>query len=405
MPRLIITCDEPPCPPLSGNNRKAADVIEALRADYDVQVLAYPKDDATWETLRDCWQGKGVTCHRLQRRLRGRHARMLREGLSLPTVTRDFAAEAELVRSLSREATHARLLVDFVSGAPLLHAFRGPGTVLSGHDCMSYLFQEESRYANGALPRAHFRLRRRFALHAERRFAHLPARVHVVSEQDAEALRRVNPLVRTAVIPIGGPRADARVLRPMAGRRERIIWGSLRSGLVVEGLRRIFGIVHREFPGAFRGWTLLGRVPEAEARRRFPGLDALGVAYRERAADIGALLGGAVAVLLPDVSGTGQKNRTVDSLAHGCCVLGTQEVFRGIEPRRDPAFVACGDFAELVRTAAELDRLPLEEIGRRAMRLHAECFSLEVLAARWRALLASAGWLANTETGMPCTLR
>jgi len=396
-PRLIVTCDEPPCPPFNGNNRKSFEVIEALRGDFDIHVLTYPVDDSDWKKLQEHWRSRGVTCHRLYRRMAKRYQRLLTSGLSLPTVTRDFSSEARLVKLLHQEVPKSQLLIDFISGAPLLREFNGCGTVLSGHDCMSYLFEQEGRFASCLRDKLYLRLRRRFALNAEKRFAHLSARTHVVSSQDAAELRRINPRARTTVIPIGGDEADTASLRPMNQRHLRIIWGSLGSGLILSGLRRIFNIAQREDTTALQGWTLIGRVPEAETRTLLPELDSLGVTYLAQVDDIDMLLSDTIALLLPDIGGTGQKNRALDGLRHGCCVFGMAEVFRGIESPGSRAFVSCNDYETLVRSVSNIDQWPCEDIGKRAMQLFVSNFSRPVLAAQWRALLSSIGWLEPTN--------
>jgi hypothetical protein len=66
-------------------------------------------------------------------------------GLSIPTVTRDFPREASLVDRLRKP--DSRLLINFISGAPLLRRHAGQGTVLSGHDCMSHFHHQERTHA------------------------------------------------------------------------------------------------------------------------------------------------------------------------------------------------------------------------------------------------------------------
>lgn len=392
MPRLIITCDEPPRPPLNGNNRKTHELVLALCPRWEVHLLAYPEDDADWARLASYWQGRGVVCHRLDRRLTGRHWRAAAQGLSLPTVTRDFGGEERLVRRLAAEAPSV-LLIDFISGAPLLRAISGPGTVLSGHDCMSHLFGCEAESATTLPARWRNRLRRRFALNAERRFAHLASRMHVVSRQDAAELSKVNPRARVAVIPLGnqGPTSP---LQPYPGRRTKLIWGNLGSELILIGLRRFLEEAARLPAHDPREWLVVGRVDSARARQLVPQLGRSGYRYEATVDDMSSLLAGTALLVLPDVSGTGQKNRTLDGLAHGCCVLGLAEVFRGMGTPDDRAYVVAADYAGLARRAHDLEPTEAMTLAAAGRALFVRDYSGPAFAAAWDSLLVAAGGMA-----------
>lgn len=396
LPLLIITCDEPPVPPFRGHNRVIYEVIQALRESHEIHALMYPTDQTQWESLKAHWKDKGVNCHPLRRRLSGRHCRAVLNRLSLPTVTRDFLAETELTRKLVRGRENARLLIDFISGAPLLRWFHGSGTVLSGHDCMSYLFQEEGRFACGHKKRFHFWLRRCFALNTERLFAHRAAKVHLVSSQDAVELQRVNPKINPAVIPLGREQPDPAILHPIEHRWRLLIWGSLRSELIVTGLRHLFDTAVQMAPRGLRGWTLLGRVPEREARAVLPQLATLGVNYQAEVDDLPLWLGQTRALLLPDISGTGQKTRTLDGIAHGCCVLGLGEVFRGFEADGAKAYFSADNYKELATMASQVDVLATRVISHAAQELFVRQFSRPALARQWDNLLSSVGTLPLT---------
>ncbi|MBL9138409.1 MAG: hypothetical protein JNK85_21250 [Verrucomicrobiales bacterium] len=389
MSRLIVTCDEPPVPPLTGHNRKAHDVLLALRDRYEIHVVAYPRSsDGSWERY---WSPHGVAVHPLTRRNQGRHWRALLQGLSLPTVTRDFEGEARMVSQLAH-GIEARLLIDFLSGAPLVRNF-GRGTVLSGHDCLSRLFAEESRHASSLRVRWRFLVRRRLALNAERRFAHLAERVHLVSEIDAQALTRVNPRARPTVIPIGGTTARSECLRPWEARRPGAIWGSLQSELIASGFEKLADALGTD--GFLRGWRFYGRLPREQALARHPRIQTLGLEYHATMADVGSELGNTRVLLLPDIGGTGQKNRTMDGLAHGCCVVGLEEVFRGMEDWDQPPFVSAETMGELVAVLRGLTETRAAEIGRAARDYFAGRFSLPVLADQWRALFESVNPLSS----------
>ncbi len=382
---LVVTCDEPPVPPLNGNNRKIHDVLRALAPEYALEVVAYPTSPEQRAALLAYWQGSEITWHFLARRTRGRHARALRQQLSLPTVTRDFVAEAAVVQQAVRRGVPCRVLVDLISGSPL--CTRVPeGVLVSGHDCMSHFWKCMAAWAGSARERWVARVRRHFALQAERRFYHRAARVHVVSSLDARELARINPAARTVVIPLGGKSADPRLLQPEAVRSGGWIWGNLAFGPIASGARSLLAAM-AETPTAWSGWTLVGALPEAEARRRLPELAMLNLAYAARVPHLEAGLGALRTVVLPDLSGAGQKNRCLDALSHGCCVVGLAEVFRDFPGEAGRHYLEAKSPADLATLLRNLSPTRAAELGREGQALFESHFTMTALADRWRAAL------------------
>lgn len=382
---LVVTCDEPPVPPLNGNNRKIHDVLQALAPDYALEVVAYPTTSAQRAALIDYWKDAEITWHFLARRSRGRHLRALGQQLSLPTVTRDFAAEAAVVRQATRRGVPCRVLVDLISGSPL--CTRVPeGVLVSGHDCMSHFWKCMAEWAGTARERWVARVRRHFALQAERRFYHRASRVHVVSSLDAQELARVNPAARTVVIPLGGKSAEPRHLQADSARKGGWIWGNLAFGPIASGARSLLAAM-AQTPTAWAEWTLVGALPEVEARRRLPELAGLNLAYAARVPHLEAGLGAVRTVVLPDLSGAGQKNRCLDALSHGCCVVGLAEVFRDFPGEAGRHYLEAKSSADLATTLRTLSASRSAEVGREGRALFERHFTMTALAERWRAAL------------------
>jgi hypothetical protein len=309
--------------------------------------------------------------------------------LSLPTVTRDFTGEERIIRGLLKKQTDTRLIIDYMSGAPLLRKVT-QGVILSGHDCLSRLYREEGRYATSWRGRWHFRIRRFFALNSERQFAHLADRMHLVSQVDADEMKAINPRVKPFVIPIGCSTPPADKLKPFSSRSERLLWGNLELPVIREGFRTLFDEVIRKKSSALENFLLLGRVPEADARHILPELDALGIRYQSKVDDLGALLGNTKLVVLSDLSGAGQKNRTMDALAHRCCAIGLNEAFRGIiNDTGNRAFIESNNVGELLSHLETLDLDSAATIASAGQVLVQKHFSPPVLRCRWLELLAS----------------
>jgi hypothetical protein len=381
---LIITCDQLPMPPLNGTSKKTHDVLASLRGRVQLHVLTYTSTHDELQSLRRHWDD--VEFHALERVSFGARTRSVLSACSVPTVTRNFAGEAGVVNKLMRRHPDARLLIDFISGAPLVRHFAS-GVVISGHDCMSHLFAEEANRTSTLLGRAHFGLRRIHARRAERRYYHKADAVHVVSEKDAHELQKLDARIRTTVIPIAAQVPPASRLAPRNERALRMIWGNLGSPVILAGVRQLLTTAS----GALRGWTLLGRVPADEASRLLPGLKESGITYVSSVDDVSNLLGAAEVVVLPDVGGTGQKNRTLDALAHGACVIGLQEAFRGIDALGQ--FVALDRLDEVFSFLAAAHSQTLGRIGGQA-RDYASSFDVSCRADRWQALIDSVPPLA-----------
>jgi hypothetical protein len=328
--------------------------------------------------------GSGIEFHCLARNAFAASVRSLLSRHSIPTVTRNFPAEAELVRAITRREPESRLLIDFISGAPLVR-YVDTGVVISGHDCMSHLFREEAGRATSMATRTRFLVREHFARRAESRYYSHADTVHVVSTKDAEELRRIDADIRTTVIPIAAQVPLSEQITPPHARTQRVIWGNLGSPVILAGVRALVGAA-RQHADILRGWTVIGRVSAVEAHRLVPELSELGIDYVESVPQLSATLGRAAIVLLPDLGGTGQKNRTLDALAHGACVIGLAEVFRGIEPRGQ--FVEVSSFEEALAFLTRQSAGDIAEIGGRA---RAFATTLDVLqrSEDWKALLAS----------------
>lgn len=396
-PLLLVTCDTLPSPPLDGHNRKTYEVLCAIHGEFDIRVIGYARTTQEEAATRRHWDNTAITWTFLRRRETHRHLRSVLQRRSLPTVTRDFKAEYAWVRAQAGGRADARLLIDFLSGAPLLESVHGSGVILSGHDCMSYLFRQEASYARNWRQEWHTRIRSYFAENVERQYAHLAERVHVVSRQDAVEFSRLNPLINARVIPLAGSGASA-VLKPYGGRTERVIWGNLRSELIRAGLIRLLAEAAKLGAGSFRGWRMIGGVEEQVAHASVPQLAKAGICYQARVDDMSALLANTNRLCLPDIGGTGQKNRTLDGLAHGCCVIGLPEIFRGVGSPTEPAGLVAPDYASLVGIATAEEGFDFAGVARRGEELFQREFSLKVLQRRWSELINECGYLRLTGT-------
>jgi len=385
---VIVTCDALPLPPLNGHNRKTYDLLRALGARVSFDVIVYPANEVEWERLSCYWKDSRIRLHRLARRSGGKMLRVLWNRHSIPMATRDFDAEYRLITRLREDNPCSLTLIDFLYGSPLVVRLAKP-VIISGHDCMSRLFREEALLARGAKQKLVFHIREYLAELNERRYFHIADVVHVVSEDDSNELRRLDNRIKTHVIPIGGEMPDGQNLKLFGERQHKLIWGNINSPNVQAGLRQLFSEALLAKPDVLDGYFLLGKAPFDEAIRLFPEIPKLGIKYVSQVNDISDFLGNCKYVILADSSGTGQKNRTMDALAHGCCVFGTDEVFRGIPSRDSKSYFNGGSTGGILRDLQTVDDSMAAQTGVNGRALFSAEFSLPVLGGKWQELFES----------------
>lgn len=386
-----------PLPPLDGHNRPVWEMVRMWSDRVPVEVVV----DAAPENLgrlKEEWRGRNVRFHPVPRRPRSRPVRAVARRWLLPSTRRHFSCEAETLRNLARNHAAPIVLAQFITSAPVLEFLGGPGTVLSGHDCMSRFFAAQARAARSWSAKCHHRARRWLALGMERAYAHRAAITHVYSPDDAAEWRCINPRAVFRAIPVSTPTPESHLLRPWPARSGVLIWGTLMDATVVDGLRRLLRESLAAPPDLRAGWRVVGRVPESEARGLIPELSEAGVAYTTSIPDLGRALGGTSILVIPDTGGAGQKNRVVEGFAHGCCVLGLEAAFRGLPGGREGLHVAA-DPGELARWMAR----PPADAGATALagiERHARDFSREAVTRQWLALFDDAGVFAPGSPGM-----
>ena len=111
---------------------------------------------------------------------------------------------------------------------------------------------------------------------------------------------------------------------------------------------------------------------------------------RPKSLILDSLLGNTHTVVLADLSGAGQKNRTMDAMSHGCYVVGLPEVFRGINNDQEtPAFMVAETVAELLSKLEQLDTASMAAIAAAGQALIRKNYSAQNLCHRWQELLNS----------------
>jgi hypothetical protein len=388
--RLFISCDEPPIRPFNGNNRRMYELAQALQPEWDIHFLVYLSGDSARKSFLRAWADKDVSIHFFNRNPRLRYLRSVIRGEQLPTVDRNFAAEAALIKALTVDPERTKLLLDNVLVSPLVKYFLS-GVVISGPDCMSRIFAEAARCSDSLITRFHNSIRSMFARNSERRWYHKADIVHVVSWMDRHALLRVNPKANIHVIPLGVDAPLEVSLQPWAQRSHGVIWANLDFPPACAGVKHILQLVNIHCPGLFSNWTLLGGVPLDQAMTTLPTLATSGINYLQWTDNLSNLLESHQFVLCPDAGGGGQKNRCLDALAHGCLLVGTEEVLRDLRGHPGEHYCLISDLTSLQSVLSMADTNLGEQIAQVGQSLYRTHFSHPALAHHWSSLLKSAG--------------
>jgi glycosyltransferase involved in cell wall biosynthesis len=368
--RILVCALEAPLPPPNGLRLQLSALVRELGKSHDLRIVGYRMPDQE-APAPDSW-----------RLLSGGGARGISRGLTLaraafvgrPPHVDQLAARllppvGDELRSFDPHVIHV------ASGrlAALGGKLEGRPAVLAALDAWHLNVVARARLAplhrrpGFALQAA---LTRRFESREYARFD----RVVVVSDEDADALRSVNPLIRLDVIPNG---VDAEAFGSDGSHREpgAIVFTGVMSfppnvAAATFMARRVLPAVRADRTDA-RLW-LVGRDP-APAVLELAG--APGVEVVGEVQDMRPWLSRASVYACPMVSGTGIKNKLLEAMANGLPCVATPLAIRGLraEPGRD-IIVGAGEAeiaAGIVRVLGdETLARALGEAGRSAVIAH-----------------------------------
>ena len=388
---VIITTHERPTPPFSGANHKIHDIIWALQDVYRLEVLVYDPDPGYADSLKEYWTGPSVRTRVVQPGGQWLQVRALLAGTLRTALMRNFQLERYWIEEIRQTATAVALIADGLSGLPIVEYYP-VGVIASVHDCMSCYYLAQQRRSRNRREWLLWALRRRGALALERRYLHRASLVHMVTQEDADLLRRVNPGAKTAVVPIVSIGLQ---IPGVTGQVETnampsvLIWGNLGAPPVREGFRALISAPEWAALIGLGDVTVLGRVPVESFQAEFPSA-AKQVRYIQKADDLDAFICKFQLVILPDMEGRGQKNRCFDALRLGRCVAGLSEVFRGLPVSDTPYYLSRKTWGDLVQCVLDACRdQTYRETGARARQVLADHLGSESYRNKWMEFVES----------------
>lgn len=375
-------------PPREGLHQQTLLLVASLRrAGLDVDLLGFCRDPETDASLR---RADGQGFDRPPVRYRG--SSLL---AALATAARPRREVWHLIEHIERggyDVVH----LDGVVAASLAGRIHAP-TVVSWVDPGSRRFLRFARSPHvSALRRPAYLVAARAARLLESYVARRSRNWHVVSPEDVAYLEREYTVVRTTGIPVMLPADVARLgaERLVHGAPDAavsnggvLVFADLRQRAMREACASLLGALASHADGRDLPIRVLGRVaPTDEVIDAGRGLQ---VEYLAWVDDYVREIVGAGMVVLPDVVGTGLKNRTLQSLALGALVVGTDVAFEGIPARSgDEAVVVSGGMRHLAEAVVAASKMAPDARG--AMALRGAEFALANYAPR----SVTASWVA-----------
>lgn len=273
--------------------------------------------------------------------------------------------------------------------APLISTFsKGLPVVMATIDAWS-LRQTRLAASSSGIKRLGFKVYAWITSLVERRFFPDAAAVHLVSCDDAAHLSESAQITNVRVIPVALLQTPSPAAYSMASAQPVVtFWGDIGVPYLKAGLVWFLKNVRPHISTDFKLVVLGRRSPDQELL----AISDSQVEYKTWVDDIDEVLQNSAAVVLPDSSGSGMKNRTLHAMACGVPVVGTSFAFEGTGAVGKD-FCLCSDdpmaFANHVNSILkdENKRLVLGHAGRQFV---INYFGLDSVYEQWRSLYVDA---------------
>ncbi|MDO9238272.1 MAG: glycosyltransferase family 4 protein [Aquabacterium sp.] len=294
-------------------------------------------------------------------------------------------------------AVHAKVKPDLVhlegiGIAPWIHALPGQVVLMSAVDAWS-LRQSRLAQRSSGLKRLFFSGYAAIARFTERRYYAQAAAVHVVSDEDAAYLQALCPAARVRVVPVGLmaiPPAQPPDVHASPG--PMVFWGDLKVAYLRDGLlwllQRVLPLMPAEQTSNIELEVLGRREPDTALLTAASGYK---VSFRQWVDDANDALSRARVVLLPDASGSGMKNRTLQAMACGVPVVGTSFAFEGVGAQDGISCFMRDDPQAFALALSQLlsDQAKATEVGLAGRQMVLTRYNMSAVVAGWCALYTS----------------
>jgi hypothetical protein len=302
-------------------------------------------------------------------------------GIGLKTTTCGLLAPQ--VTSWLRKEMTAESIV-FLEGAPLVGL---APTINSGR-----LFYGEvdsySRRAKrfGKAGQASF-VKTRFSIYlamlVERESLRRVKRAHVYSEEDASFLTKLYRLPPDKIMAIPMPLPEfvecERHDQPLSHGVRFLIWADAKYPHLETGVKNVLNELCKACISKHNVCFLVGKNPGLVTH-----ISELGFPAIQWAPSIEETLLRHDVVIIPDVVGTGIKNRTIHAMAMGKCVVGTKFAWEGIPYHNESDGICAESAAKIVAIAEDMTVERALGIGAAARLSVSRLYGRSILQDKWR---------------------
>jgi glycosyltransferase involved in cell wall biosynthesis len=323
--KILVCADEAPLPPMNGFRLQLAPVCAELAKRHEVVVLAYLWEDQYGDPP------EGVELQTLERPTRS-DARRAYDSLSDRRPLGAVLANDPMAAAARRLVADRDFDIVHVGGwnlAGIMDELPGIPAVLTALDASFLNYQAKAEIVGRLLRPLYRREARRVQRYESSQFERFDS-VVFVSDEDATAIREINPKVRTTVLP-NGVDADFYAPDPTVERDPNLIvfTGAMQwapNARAAQFLAQdVLPLVRAEIPEA--RLALVGRSPGSEVMR-LAGLEHVEVTGE--VPDVRDWLNRAAVFACPMVSGTGIKNKLLEALAMEVACVATPVACQGM---------------------------------------------------------------------------
>lgn len=313
------------------------------------------------------------------------------------------------VRAVTQALQDTNYDIVHLEGIPMVqyldHCQAKP-TVLSTIDAISLVYHRAADASKSLLKKAYRRFAARSIALFEYRNLTKATKLHVVSESDCQYLHSCFPGIDIDHIEIMVSKEIINYHLSKTRTREHnhpriMFWGALSSDGIAKGLR---SFLSESYPAILEAYStvqmvVLGRDAPANLRKQMECVPNLH--YIPWVKDYLSEIAKSHVIVLPDLSGTGIKNRVLQVMALSKPVVGTPLVFEGVSVEDG---VHCfrrtvgKEFSQAV-IALLKDGSLRDRIGISAKQLIIDKFSVEVLGQKWNELYINAVAKFRSEKG------
>lgn len=399
-PRLLYLGHNLPFPPHEGALIRSYHTVRLLSRAFDVTGVyffrrgAHATDEARGAAVEEMGRFGSATAHPIPQEFsRWRtvwdHARSVMMGMPYTRWVHESRSVRERIEDELRGVGFDLVHVDSLDLLAYLPTFFGTATVLAHHNVESSLLRRRAE-PEPALRKAYIRYQANLVESAEREWCRRVALNVAVSDQDAQALRRIAPESELFVMPNG---VDTTEFTPTEEEPHGDIvfvggysWFPNTDGMEFFA-QQVLPLIRAEEPNVAVRWV--GKAPD-EARTRFA---ELGVEMTGYVDDIRPEVLGSRVVVVPLRVGGGTRLKILDAWAMGKAVVSTSVGCEGLRTRHGENILIADTPAEFAQATLRVLRIPtlrrrLGAEARRTAEQHYDWDSLgDGMCARYLGLL------------------